>query len=447
MSKNKSIIQVAGRIMNTPLLIHADTLNTILGLINQHGGLHISVPGKEAALQTARPGAGLNSAPQDALAVIPVHGVLSYRADELMEWFFGDTSYEAIRESFRAAVSDPAVKAIVLDVDSPGGEVSGCFDLVDEIYQARGTKPIYAVVNETAFSAAYAIASAAETVYLSRTAGAGSIGVITVHLDQSKFDEQQGAKYTVIHTGARKADFNSHTPLSPEAQAIAQSMVNDAYEIFVKTVARNRGMTSQAVRDTEAGLYFGKKAVESGLADAVMPWTKALDTIKKNQQAVKGGTSMKSFLEKIQALFAEQSDRAAAESGLTAILAEAGYILKPAAGTAGTGAESNLSPEALLELEPVKTKIAASVAEALASMKANVIAILEVCALADMNKLAIGFITAGTSLEDARTKVMADKAGASGRTHIRSTVAALSTGEPNPLVVDAKERAEAANKK
>ena len=436
MSKNKSIIQVAGRIMNTPLLIHADTLNTILGLINQHAGLHISVPGKEAALQTA--GNMTRIAPlQDSIAVIPVHGVLSYRTDELMEWFFGDTSYETIREEFRSAIADPAVKAIVLDVDSPGGEVSGCMDLVDEIYQARGTKPIYAVVNETAFSAAYAIASAAETIYLSRTAGAGSIGVITVHLDQSKFDENQGAKYTVIHTGARKADFNSHAPLSPEAQAIAQSMVNDAYEIFVKTVARNRGLTPQAVRDTEAGLYFGKKAVEAGLADAVMPWTKALDTIKKTKQAAAKGGTMKAFLEKIQALFAEQPDQVASA------LAEAGYVPKPAA---GTGTDTNLSPEALLESEPVKAKVSAAIAEAVKSTQAGIVAILELCTLADMEKLAIGFITAGTSLEDARTKIMAGKADAAGRTHIRSTVSALSTGEASPLVADAKARAEAQKK-
>jgi len=429
MSKNKSIIQVAGRIINTPLLIHADTLNTILGLINRHAGLHISVPGKEAALQTARPGTGLNLPPPEAIAVITVHGVLSYRADELMEWFFGDSSYETIREEFRAAVNDPAVKAIVLDVDSPGGEVSGCFDLVDEIYQARGTKPVYAVVNETAFSGAYAIASAAETVYLSRTAAAGSIGVITVHLDQSKFDEKMGAKYTLVYAGAHKADFSSHAPLSPEALAVAQGMINDAYEIFVKTVARNRGMTPQAVRDTEAGLYFGKKAVEAGLADAVMPWTKALDTIKKNKQASKGGTNMKEFQEKIQALFAEQPDR------VVAALAELGYIPKPAAGT-----DLNLAPEAVTE------KVKAAVAEALTAMKANVIAILEVCTLADMNKLAIGFITAGTSLEDARTKILASKAEAAGRTRILSTVGPLSTGGVNPLVEDAKERAAAQKK-
>ena len=218
---------------------------------------------------------------------------------------------------------------------------------------------------------------------------------------------------------------------------MGQGMVDDAHEIFVKMVARNRGMTPQAVRDTQAGIYFGKKAVEAGLADAVMPWTKALDTISKNIKSSKGGT-MKAFVEKIQALFAEQPDQVAAA------LAEVGYVPKPAA---GTGADSTLSPAALLELEPVKAKVAAAVAEALATAKTNAIAILEVCALAGMEKLSVGFITAGTSLEEARTKVLAEKAQGAERTHIRSTVGALSTGETNELLADAKARAQTAQNK
>jgi len=270
-------------LLNRPLLIHGDYFTSVLwGLGMCDIRQIIETPDQEAAAGQLTLKPSRIPVTKEGLAIIPVNGILSNRLsglDSIVAWIFGDTSYETIRAQFIGALKDPAVKKIVFDCDSPGGEVEGCFDLVDEIYQARGTKPIYAVVNETALSAAYAIASAAETIYLSRTAKAGSIGVITVHLDQSKFDENQGAKYTVIHAGARKADFNSHAPLSPEAQTIAQSMVNDAYEIFVKTVARNRGLTPQAVRDTEAGLYFGKKAVEAGLADAVMPWTKALESI------------------------------------------------------------------------------------------------------------------------------------------------------------------------
>lgn len=272
-------------LLNRPLLIHGDFFTAMLwglGLCDSQQRQIIDIPDQEASFGQLTLKPSRISVTKEGLGIIPVNGILSNRLsglDSIVAWIFGDTSYETIREQFRGALKDPAVKKIVFDCDSPGGEVSGCFDLVDEIYQARGTKPIYAVVNETAFSAAYAIASAAETIYLSRTAKAGSIGVITVHLDQSKFDEKQGAKYTIIYAGARKADFNRHEPLSPEARAIAQSMVNDAYEIFVKTVARNRGLTPQAIRATEAALYFGQKAVAAGLADDVMSWTKAMERI------------------------------------------------------------------------------------------------------------------------------------------------------------------------
>ncbi|MEI7636156.1 MAG: S49 family peptidase [Syntrophus sp. (in: bacteria)] len=283
-AKGTFSLQDVGAILNRPLLLHADYLSAMLwGLrLCASQQQHIDVPEQEAVLGQIALKSFRVPVTQEGLAIIPVRGVMFNRLgglDSMVAWFFGDTSYETIREQFRTALKDPAVKSIVFDCDSPGGEVSGCFDLADEIYQARGTKPIYAIVNETAFSAAYAIASAAEKIYLSRTAKAGSIGVITVHLDQSKYDENLGAKYTTIYAGARKGDFNRHAALSPEAQAIAQSMVNDAYEIFVKTVARNRSMTTQAVRTMEAGLYFGQKAVAAGLANAVMPWTKALESI------------------------------------------------------------------------------------------------------------------------------------------------------------------------
>lgn len=142
---------------------------------------------------------------------------------------------------------------------------------------------------------------------------------------------------------------------------------------------------------------------------------------------------MKAFIEKIQALLAEQPEQA------VAALAEIGYIPGPAAGA--------MAPENLLESEAVKAKVAAAIEEAAKTLKAGVIAILEMCALAGMEKLAIGFIREGTGLEDARTKVLEAKAAEAGRTHIRSTVGALSTGEESPVVADAKARAGQAKKK
>lgn len=425
MPRNKSIIQVASGLLNTPLLIHVDTVNTMLGLINQHAGLQITLPGPEAALTFAGEASRRNTG-SDGIAVIPIHGVLSHRADAFMEWFFGDTSYEGIRAEFRAAMEDPTIRTIVLDVDSPGGVVNGCFDLADEIYQARGTKPIFAVVNESAFSGAYALASAADKVYVPRSGGTGSIGVLTVHLDQSKYDERIGATYSLVYAGAHKADFNRHAPLSPEALGTAQARINDAYELFVKTVARNRGMTPQAVRDTEAALYFGTQAVAAGLADSVMSWTKAMDSITTTKQGPKGG-GMKAFTDTIQALFAEQPEQVAGA------LAELGYVPK------GEGA--SLKTEELLASEPVQARIAEERTAAEEALQTRVIALMEMCALADMGQMALGFIRSGTSLEAARDQVMAEKAAAAERTTVRSTIGALSTGAANPLLENAKKRA------
>ena len=140
-------------------------------------------------------------------------------------------------------MADEDVSQIILNIDSPGGEVAGAFDLADLIYQARGTKPILAIANESALSAAYLIASAADKVYLTRTASVGSVGVMALHVDQSKAEEKIGLKYTAIYAGARKNDFSPHCPLSDEAFAAATEKVNATYDLFVKTVARNRGIS------------------------------------------------------------------------------------------------------------------------------------------------------------------------------------------------------------
>jgi len=280
MTKNNSIMQVAGRILNKPLLIHSDSLNTVLSILNGHIDLQIPIPGKQAALPSSMSDRSCVM-PQNGVAVIPVTGILSNRQDDFMDWMFGDTSYESIREQFQTALADPSIGAIVFDMDSPGGEVSGCFDLVDEIFNARGVKPISAIVNEMAYSAAYAIASAADQVFLPRTGGVGSVGVNCMHMDQSQYDANVGVKYTPIIAGAHKADFSPHAPLSTDAQQLAQDETNRIYDLFVKTVARNRGIDPQVVRDTQAGLLFGKNAVDIGMADSVMSYQELLADLQK----------------------------------------------------------------------------------------------------------------------------------------------------------------------
>jgi signal peptide peptidase SppA len=204
----------------------------------------------------------------DGVAVIPIQGVLVH--GNAYSWW-GQTSYGTIRACLDLAVADAEVRAILLHVDSPGGEVAGCFDLADHIYALRAVKPVAAIVDECACSAAYALACAAEKILAPRSAVIGSIGVITMHLDVTAALEQAGLKVTTIQFGGRKSDSYSTTPLSDDARDRMQADVDRLGEMFVALVARNRGLDADKVRATEAGVFLGQAAVEQGLADAVMP--------------------------------------------------------------------------------------------------------------------------------------------------------------------------------
>jgi signal peptide peptidase SppA len=205
----------------------------------------------------------------EGVARIPIEGTLVHKLGTLHP-YSGMTGYDGIRALMSLALDDDDVRAIMLDIDSPGGEVSGCFDLVDAIYGARGHKPIWSVLTESAYSAGYAIASAADRVIVPRTGGTGSVGVICMHVDMSQALSKAGIDVTLIHYGARKADGNEFSPLAKDALARFQKDVNAMGEIFVKTVARNRALKTAEVRDTEAGTFLGAAGVDIGFADDVM---------------------------------------------------------------------------------------------------------------------------------------------------------------------------------
>ncbi len=211
-------------------------------------------------------------------AIIPIHGILTKKPGAFDE-MLGMTSYEQIEEQITQALADSSIEKIILEIDSPGGEVNGIFDLADFIYSARGKKRIIAIANDDVYSAAYAIASSAEKVLVSRTSGVGSIGVIASHIDQSGFDEKCGIKYTTVFAGSRKNDLNPHEPITSESLESLQKEVDRLYEMFVQLIARNRGLSIEKIRSTEAGLYFGEKAVEIGLADGMT----ILSSINKNR--------------------------------------------------------------------------------------------------------------------------------------------------------------------
>lgn len=259
---------LAARLFGAPLLIHRPKLDVILSVLGSRVGLpYLSAPtgfvqpDRNAAL--ADTGAG-----QSGIAVIPIYGTLVRRTQGL-EAQSGLTSYAGIAMALDTALADPNVAAIVLDIDSPGGESSGVFDLADRIRAATAIKPVWAVANDMAFSAAYALASAASRLIVSRTGGVGSIGVIAMHVDQSVKDQQDGIAYTAVFAGDRKNDLNPHAPISGEAHSFLQGEVNRIYDLFATTVAKHRGVGVNTIKSTQAALFFGADAVASGLADDV----------------------------------------------------------------------------------------------------------------------------------------------------------------------------------
>lgn len=202
----------------------------------------------------------------ERVAIIPVRGALTQEQD----WWMGGTTYGYIRNGFQAAMLASDVDAIVLDIDSPGGEVAGCFDLADEIYAARGGKPIWAILSECAYSAAYALASACDRITVPRTGGVGSIGVMAMHVDFSKALKGAGIAVTFLQYGERKTDGAPEKPLDSAAQERFQADIDAMGELFIETVARNRNLPAATVRGTQAATFRADEGVTMGLADAVM---------------------------------------------------------------------------------------------------------------------------------------------------------------------------------
>lgn len=206
------------------------------------------------------------------VAVIPIKGSLVNCAADWGYWC-GITGYDEIRAQFDAALLEPEVAAIALYVDSPGGEVDGCFDLVDDIYAARGTKPIWAICAPHAYSAAYALASAADRITVPRTGGTGSIGVITMLVDLSEALKNVGISVHFVTHGARKAEEGRAQLQGVKRELLdrIQVEIDEVGEIFIATVARNRNMDAAKLRALEAGCLMGAAGVSAGIADAVMP--------------------------------------------------------------------------------------------------------------------------------------------------------------------------------
>jgi signal peptide peptidase SppA len=262
MVMSHTLPHLAARLYGVPLLIHRPKLDVILSVLESRG------PFPSAAMAEWAPPARTRVAEPTGIAIIEIHGSLVRRTGGL-DPASGLLSYEAIATQLDAALADPQVQGILLSVDSAGGEAGGVFDLADKLFAARAIKPIWAVAEDLALSAAYALASAAHRVWVTRTGGVGSIGAIALHVDQSARDAMDGLVFTPIYAGARKNDLSPHQALGDRARVALQAEVDRLYELFVATVGRHRRLEPEAIRTTEAGLFYADDALRCGLADAV----------------------------------------------------------------------------------------------------------------------------------------------------------------------------------
>jgi signal peptide peptidase SppA len=250
----------------------------------------------------------------NTVAVLPLFGTIFPRGN-LMTQVSGATSAETFGKQFAALLEDPKVDAIVLDVDSPGGNIQGIEEVSKQIYDARGTKPIVAVANHTMASAAYWIGSAADEVVTTPSGEVGSIGVFTVHEDVSAALAQEGVKLTLVQAGKYKTEGNPYEPLSEEGKAYYQEQVNQAYENFVAAVARNRGVSAETVKaDFGEGRMAGAaQAIEKGMADSVGTLDGTIARILQLTTAPKMGAGKAEIINPDALLVNEQSNASQAQ--------------------------------------------------------------------------------------------------------------------------------------
>lgn len=295
----RDVPHIASLIFNTPHLIREDKGEQIINALASRllegtaiTRIEADKPAREMSAGMGRRLAGGAYLTADGIAVWPILGSLVRRGSWL-DAECGLMSYGLIQDSAPDIFMDSQVRGVLLELDTPGGEAGGCFDTAELLrgLSEQTGKPLWAHANEEACSAGYALGSAAETFWLSRTAMVGSIGVVCAHVDRSKADEMTGVKWTFIKAGEYKTDGNSHEPLDAGALSRAQADVDNLYEMFVGMVSQHRKMTPEEIRATKADIYRGALAVEAGLADEVGTLDECLEAFARSVDDLQTGVS------------------------------------------------------------------------------------------------------------------------------------------------------------
>lgn len=258
------MIRILSRIKSQPWACTPETMETIIDIASRQ-----NLSPEAVAKELGRPlRNSYDVEMRDSVAVLPMQGPL-IRYATMFSQISGATSYDMLAQDFARAVNDPNVTSIVLNIDSPGGEANGVSEFADQIFAARGTKPIIAYVGGMGASAAYWLAAAADEVVISDTSILGSIGTVMNVTDTKEKDAKNGVKnYTIVSS---QSPYKRTDPSTEEGQNQMQVLVNSLSDVFIEKVAAYRGVDTETVMKNfgQGGVIVGQAAVTAGLADRV----------------------------------------------------------------------------------------------------------------------------------------------------------------------------------
>ncbi len=365
-----------------PLAIDPEWLRQMIGELQDPRDLSALLFGYGSAVESVEVNDGI--------------GVLSIRGPLLQNSYWHD--YTDIREAFDHLLQDGSARAIVLDIDSPGGDVhSELNQLAAAILAARSEKPIHAIANESATSAAYFLASAAEKVHVTGSLSAvGSIGVIAMHRDRSEMLKQQGIAITEIVSGRHKNELSPNKPLSRSGREAIERVVELAFVDFAQAVSDSRGLAVDEIRSQEAAVFVGQDAINAGLADGLSTLDELVERLAEEARAGSGAFSTASAT----SADAEHQDREESQMAeSTDTSAES------------TGAQAGTEGADVVNIEDARTQARRDQQE---EDGARAEAIEQVCQLSGCPERAMSFYREGLSESAVRARILEDRANSGG---------------------------------
>lgn len=289
------------RLGNQPMELHEEWRSSLEMLATSHSpNDEIDPQAIAEALNLSAP-VKVNPRAAGSIAIVPLRGFMQPREDIWTRMGFA-TSTEAFARNVRAAVQDPNVKAVLFDVDSGGGFVSGVPEACDAIHKLRGQTPMVAVSNMMMASAAYHVASSADEIVTPPSSLTGSIGVWTVVFDEMKAWEMLGIEPFMVKAGKFKALGNGYEPVTEEVVSRLQERVDRDYGRFVEHIARNRGAKAADVRNGfgQGDVCDGKESVSNGLSDRMATFEETLARFGAPPPSSDAGTSRAARIAELQ---------------------------------------------------------------------------------------------------------------------------------------------------